>query len=257
MKRIAFSLVLVALLLGGVVPARADVTIQMKHNTEPQTLYVAPHAFQTATDGGKMIFRGDQKLLWMVDDKEKKYTELTEADAKAMGAKLGEAMAQMQEALKNAPPAQRAMMEKMMKGQMAGMTPKERTVKAMGQTKTINGFECAGYTVSVSDGSSTEVWAAEPKAIHLDPKDISVWKDFAEFMKAMLPGVDQFKDLIKDYDNPGKDQVPGFPVLSIQRDKAGKEIWRSELVSVEKGSIPAEKFEVPAGFKKDKAKLDE
>lgn len=257
MNRTTLCLTLAAALLIGLAPARADVTVRMKHNDKPQTLYVAPHAFQTTTEGGTMIFRGDRKLLWMVDAEEKKYTELTEADAKAMGAKLGDAMAQLQEALKNAPPAQRAMVEKMMKGQMAGMAPKERTVKATGETKTINGFPCSGYMISISDGSSTEVWAADPKAVHLDPKDLSVWKDFGEFMKAMLPGVDQFKDLIKDYENPGKDQVPGFPVLSIQRDGSGKELWRSELVGVDEGPIPAEKFEIPAGFKKEKAKLDE
>jgi hypothetical protein len=257
MKQICLFLALVATLAAWTATAGADVTIEMKHNNEPQVLCVAPHAFQTAMKEGSMIFRGDKKLLWMVNTDDKKYTEMTEEDAKAMGAKLGDAMAQMQEALKNAPPAQRAMMEKMMKGQMAGMNPKERTVKPMGKSKTINGFDCKGYIVSISDGQTTEVWAADPKSLKIESADLSVLKEFGEFMKAMLPGMDQFADLIKDYDSPGKDQVPGFPVLTIQKDASGKEQWRSELVKVDKGTIPAGKFEVPAGFKKEKAKFDE
>ncbi len=257
MKRIRLFLVLVATMAVWTATAQADVTIEMKHNKDPQVIRVAPHAFQTAMKDGTMIFRGDKKLLWMVNTGDKKYTEMTEEDAKAMGAKLGDAMAQMQEAMKNAPPAQRAMMEKMMKGQMAGMSPKERTVKPTGESKTINGFDCKGYIVSISDGQATEVWAADPKSLKIDSADLSVLKEFGEFMKAMLPGMDQFTDLIKDYENPGKDQVPGFPVLTIQKDGSGKELWRSELVKVDKGAIPAETFEVPAGFKKEKAKFDE
>jgi hypothetical protein len=248
---------LVLLLLSAPQAARADVTIEMKHDGQPQLLYVTPHSFQTSLKEGMMIFRGDKSLLWMVDTKGKKYSELTEEDAKAMGAKLNDAMAQMQEALKNAPPAQRAMMEKMMKGQMGAMAPTERTVKATGEKKQINGFDCAGYLVSISDGRSTEVWAADPKSVKIEAADLAVLKDFGEFMKAMLPGMDQFADLIKDYENPGKDQVPGFPVMTIQKDASGKETWRSELVRIEKGSIPAEKFEVPANFKKEEAKFDE
>jgi hypothetical protein len=166
-------------------------------------------------------------------------------------------MAQMEEALKSAPPDQRAMIEKMLKGQMSAMTPKERTVKPLGEAKTVGGFQCSGYTISTGDGETTEVWAADPKSIKIDPKDLAVLKELGSFMKAMLPGTDQFADLIKDYENPGEGQVPGLPVLSIHRDKAGKEGWRSELVRVESGPIPADRFDVPAGFKKEEAKLDE
>ncbi len=253
MKRLSVALLFAAGLCLAQGAARGDVTIEMKHNGEPQEVFLAEHMFSASTHDGGMIFRGDKKLLWAIDTKDKKYSEITEEDAKALGAKVTEAMAQMQEAMKNVPPEQRAMMEKMLAGKMPGMKETKRTVKPLGQSKEVNGFACAGYVVTTDDGSTTEIWAADPKAIHLEIKEIAVFKEFADFMKTMLPGLDQFKDMIKDYEHPREDEVPGFPVLTIHKDKNGKEDWRTELVKIDSGAVAAEKFEVPSGFKKEKA----
>ncbi|MBM3287014.1 MAG: DUF4412 domain-containing protein [Candidatus Eisenbacteria bacterium] len=247
--------VLLGALLGG--EARADVTIETKHNEETHMMYLAEHMFRSDIKDGMVIFRGDKKVLWMVDLGKKKYTEMTEADAKAMGQKIDEAMARMQEALKEASPEQRAMMEKMM-GNVPGAKQKsKRIVTPLGQSREINGFRCKGYTVDTGDEATSEVWATDPKAINLDPAELSVFKEFAEFMQEILPGMDSLEELMKDYENPGEDQVPGFPILTIAKDKKGKESWRSEVVRLEKGSIGAEKFEVPAGWKKEKGAFGE
>lgn len=234
--------------------AKADLTMEMKQTVHKdkealETIRVAAHKIGIDMGGQNMIFRSDKKVLWIIDTGKKTYTEMDEAAAKAMGEQMNGAMAQMQEALKGMPAEQRAKMEKMMAGQMQGKTPTKQTVKPMGQKKTINGFACAGYTVSGGAGE-TEVWAADPKVLKLDAADMTAFKEFADFMKSSFPGMERIADLAKDFDHPREDQVPGFPVLSTHKDKSGKEDFRSELVKLTRGSVEASAFELPAGFTK-------
>lgn len=235
-------------------PAKADMTMEMKQTMGKEkeaveTIRVAEHRIGIDTGGQNMVFRGDKKVFWIIDAEKKTYSEMDEAALKAMGEQMNSAMTQMQEALKGMPPEQRAQMEKMMGGKMKGMTPPKQTVKPMGQTKTINGFACAGYTVSGGAGE-TEVWAADPKVLKLDATAMAAFKEFAEFMKSSFPGMERIADLAQDFDHPREDQVPGFPVLSIHKDKSGKEDFRSELTKLTNGSVEASAFELPAGFKK-------
>jgi hypothetical protein len=235
-------------------PAKADLTMEMKQTMAKEkeaveTIRVAEHKIGMGAGGQNMVFRGDKKVLWIIDTEKKTYTEMDEAACKAMGEQMNGAMTQMQEALKGMPAEQRAKMEKMMAGKMKGMAPSKQTVKPMGQKKTINGFACAGYTVSGSTGE-TEVWAADPKVLKLDAAAMAAFKEFAEFMKSSIPGMERVADLAQDFDHPREDQVPGFPVLSIHKDKSGKEDFRSELIKLTNGSVEASVFELPAGFTK-------
>ena len=62
------------------------------------------------------VFDGTAQVMRMINYDKKTYTEMTKADVDRMGAQMAGAMAQMQEQMKNLPPAQRAQMEAMMKG---------------------------------------------------------------------------------------------------------------------------------------------
>lgn len=234
--------------------AKADLTMEMKQSAgkakeTAETVRVTEHKIAVRAGGNNVVFRGDKKVLWIMDTGKKTYMEMDEAACKAMGEQVNSAMAQMQEAMKNMPAAQRAQMEKLMAGQMKGMAPARQTVKPMGQKRTVNGFECAGYTVE-SESGTAEVWAADPKALNLDAADMSAFKEFAEFMKSSFPGMERIADLARDFEHPREDQVPGFPVLSIHKDKSGKEDFRSQLVSLTKGAVEAAVFELPAGYAK-------
>ncbi len=255
MKRLALlSLLAVFLALGAATSARADVTMQIKQNGTLQQLCLKPDRFAASTPEGAVIFRGDKKILWNVNTLDKTCAEMTEADAKAAGEKVGAAMSQMQESMKNLPPEQRAMMEKMMAGRMPQAAPEPQTVKATGERKVVNNFACAGYLVTRGDGTTAEVWAADPADVHLDPADLAVFAQFAEFMKALVGGMnlDSMREMVKDYAHPAPGDVPGFAVLTILKDRAGKETGRIELVKVDREPVPAATFEVPAGFKTTK-----
>lgn len=241
----------VGLLLTCAVPAVADVTIEMKLNESPQTILASAHNIRM--DGLDMltIFRGDKKVLWTADLVRKTYTEMTDADMKAMGEELNKAMTQLQDKLKDLPPEQRAAVEAMMSKHPAMHEAPKPTVKATGKSKTVNGWPCKEYT-STSESAVMEVWATDPKNVNLGPSDLAAFKEFAEFMKQMLPGMGAVEGFIKDFDKPAEGQVPGVPVLTISRNEKGEATFRSELVKVTKGSITASKFELPEGLTKEK-----
>ncbi len=233
--------------------ASADVTVEMKHDGEAQMMFATEDKLAVPTDGGTMIFRGDKKLIWMVDLKSGTYREMTEADVAELGKKVTDAKAQMADALKNLPPEQREMAEKMMSGQMpSGMAEvAEKRVKSLGQSRKINGFQTKGYEVYRDDVVREEVWAAEPKELGFSLDDLKVFEKLGEFMSGMTSGMeDVFDRYTKDYEKPSEDEVPGFPVLTIGKAEDGSVRFRTELVRIDKDKIAAERFELPKGLKK-------
>ena len=259
MKAATFLLAIVVLLGGMTSAVMADVTIEMKHDGESQTIYATDQMFCAEYPDGTTIFRGDKRLLWNISKSDGKYFEITESDLKEIGEKIGKMKAEMEEAMKNVPAEQRAMVEKMMAGKMpAGLGGEEPalTVKELGQSKAINGFRSSGYEV-FSDGElKEEVWSAQPKELGLAMSDFKVLQDFASFLQSAIPGMnDMVAGLAKDYENPGDNEVPGFPVLTIRKDGDGNEKWRSELVRVDKADVPVGRFELPEGLKKEKMNL--
>ena len=112
------------------------------------------------TDGKvMMIFRGDRMLV--IDHRERSYMEIDEETMQEISGKMNDAMKQMKEQMANMPPAQKEMMERMMKGRMpAGMNmePIKIRVEAGGR-ETVEGYPCVKYSVYLNDEKSQELYA--------------------------------------------------------------------------------------------------
>jgi len=254
--RIACSLLAGLALCGAVCQlASADVTIEMKHNDQTQILYVAEHKVSFDLPEGTMIFRGDKEVLWAIDKNDKSYQEITKADLAEMGDQMSAAKSQMEAAMKEMTPEQRAAIEKAMAGKLSSSAAQtERTVKALGAKKVVNGFETAGYAVYHEGALEEEVWVASPKALKLSGEDLAAFKELAEFFGTGIPGMDDLMArFAKDFEKPAENEIPGFPVLTIRKDASGNETWRSELVKVEEGTIAPSRFELPKGLKNESA----
>ena len=63
---------------------------------------------------GSMIYRGDKKEIIMINHNDKTYMILDQAAMDALAKQLEQVMSQMNEAMKNMPPDQRAKMEEML-----------------------------------------------------------------------------------------------------------------------------------------------
>jgi hypothetical protein len=259
-----------ALAVIAVSAARADLTIQMKADTLSLTTSLTSDKLRL--DMGtqeSMIYRGDQQLMWMITPATGSYIEMTQEDLQSAGDQAANMQSQlkqmmknmtpdqkkqMEEAMKNMPPEQRKAMEKMLQepAEKPAVPEKvQRTVKPTGEKKTINGFECAEYTVTSSDGMNADVWTANLKTIGIDPKELAALKGFGDFLSTAMPRGGSLDNsmLFRDYEHPGPDDVPGIPILSIVKQEGGKE-GRFEIVRIDKGTVAADRFNPPEGLKK-------
>jgi hypothetical protein len=188
------------------------------------------------------IYRGDKKVFWMVNLKEKSYMEMTEKDLDAMMAKMDEAMKKMQAQMRNMPPEQKKMMEDMMAKMIPGGGSKapKTTYKKVGAGGTINGWSTDKYEGTREGAKASEIWTTPPKSIDLDEKDFQVLKDMAKFFEKFAKNM---QGMVGDKSNG----LDGVPVKTISF-KDGQPHFQSEMKEVKKESLAASLFEVPSGL---------
>ena len=202
-----------------------------------------------------MIFRGDRQVLWMIDNKAKVYREMTKADVDRIGGQVNEMMAKMQEQLKNMPPQQRQMVEKMMKSRMDGMAggaqpaKTEYTKVASGQE--INQWTCDKYEGIREGQKQREVWTAAPGQLGLDMSDFKVMQQMGEFFKWFSRFGREAPFRVGSEAAKQEGDYSGVPVRQIYY-QGGRPTSKSEIKEVRREDFDASLFELPAGYKKQK-----
>jgi hypothetical protein len=191
------------------------------------------------------VFDGGAQIMRTIDYDRKTYTEITKADLDRMGGQLAGAMAQMQEQLKNLPPAQRAQMEAMMKGR--GMAPGAavKTEYRKAGTDKVGKWTCDKYDGYQNNTKTSELCTVDPTTLGFAVADFQVTQQIAEFFKTLMPqNADQMFRL-------GSNDVQGFTGVPIRRtySLAGRETV-SELTEVSRQTFADATFTVPAGFRK-------
>jgi hypothetical protein len=195
-----------------------------------------------------------------VDHSKKTYMVMDRETMEAMGAKMSDAMKQMEAALANVPPEQREMMEKMMKGKMKGMpssTPRsEPVVTSLGQSDTVSGIGCDWKQVSRDDvvelkacvGKFSDFPASDDlRQISMKMREFT--SSITEAMSSMTAG-----PMGSIAQNPMSAMaLDGFPLIS-ESFQDGSLTHRSRFQSVEEGSISGEEFAPPSGYKKQDMK---
>ena len=164
-----------------------------------------------------------------------------------MGAQLSGAMAQMQEALKNMPPEQRAQMEAMMKGRglPAGVGAPARPQYKKGGTQKVGKWTCDVYEMSLNNQRTGELCTVSPQALGFTAADFEVSRQLAEFMRSILPqGADAMFQI------GGTDAgFSGVPVRSVGTVLGRETI--TEMTDVTRQEVADALFVVPAGFTKE------
>lgn len=261
MKRLALALLAVGLLAG---TARADVTLKMSRtdltakDATPVngTVYITPDKAASLWEpekkgepGSHVIYRGDKQLLWIITDGDKKYMEMTKESIDQLGGQVDEAMARMKKEMEGVPPEQRAMMEKMMAGMGGGAAKAPvRVVKKTDDSKTINGFPCTRYLVSLDGKASSEIWAAPFEKLELKKSDLKIFEDMIKLFDGLLS---RFKGMSKRGQGMvNSDGIDGVPIQTTTFDSDGKPNGVTNLESVTRGAVDAKLFELPAGYAK-------
>lgn len=239
-------------------PARAGVVIHFETKAagdaapRPATLWIEADRLRVESSEGTMIYRDDKRVLWVMEGDKKSYMEMTEKDAE----KVSGAMSEMQAQLAALPPEQRAMVEQMMKGQMASMgspsaAPREPLAYAKtGKSETINGWACTSWDATRGGRREQELWVTGFTDFGLKESDFAACQRLAEFLAKMGgPIAEQVGDQpFARKLGGGADALPGVPVRTIDLDPRGA--TTHELKKVAREEIPSSKFDLPAGYAK-------
>ena len=199
-----------------------------------------------------VVFLGSTQVFQMIDHEKQNYREMSQQDMEQIGSQMNDAMAKLQEQLKNMPPAQRQMMEKMMKGKMGqimGQTAEKTVYTAAGAEKA-GQWDCARYDGTRGGEKVSEVCAVEFGDLGIQASDFAVMQKMAEFFTKIMP------EGLKDNFTVGSDrwqEEQGFPGVPVSRTtfRGGKAEQRTTVKSVTRAEFEDAMFEVPAGYKKE------
>lgn len=237
----------------------AGVVMLSKHTSNGKvtenSVYLSERMMRVEMDQGVYIFRGDQQLFWILDHGTKSYREMNEAEMNRLNDQITESMKQVEEQLKNLPPEQRAMMEKMLKGQMKGMgvVPNEEVKKPVyekvGSGEHVQEWVCDKYEQKQDGVREADIWTVPYAEVKLGAEDFQVFQDMAAFLKK-LPMGQQSGQL--PFEGMGDDSGSGFSGVPVKQvfyaNGAVESQW--ELEKVEKRELEASLFELPADYVK-------
>lgn len=208
-------------------------------------------------DSGTMLFNGAANEMTAVDHASRQYFVIDEAALQSMAGQMGAAMREMEAALAELPPEQRAMAEQMMKQRMGGMgagMPEKPapTVVRTGDDETVNGYDCEIYEVSENGRLINELCVAAWG-------DIEGGREFADGMKRMAGFFEQMRETFAKAGAPNMmqasdnvlahlEEMDGFPVRS-RTYEGDTLIDETTIVSSESKSLEDEIFAPPADYR--------
>ncbi len=205
--------------------------------------YVMPKMFKHQGDKSIVIVRSDKEMVYTLNPEEKTYTEITfaemEAWAKKASTRMDSSRATALEKMKNLPEEQRKRMEQMMGGLMQGQSKDAKVeVTNTGEKKTVSGYPCTKYIVKQDGKDVSTLWVTrEVKGFE------SVRKDWENLSKRLM-SLNRMTAMVEAYQ-----KIEGFPMETEVMQMT------ATVTKVEKKSVPASEFEIPAGYTKTKSKL--
>ncbi|MEM7501947.1 MAG: DUF4412 domain-containing protein [Pseudomonadota bacterium] len=208
-------------------------------------------------DQGSMVFKSDLNEMMAIDHARKEFYIIDEATMQGMANQMGSAMQQMQAALADLPPEQRAMAEQMMQqrfGAMGAGAPEEpqTSVSRTGGSDTVNGFDCEVFEVSQDGRRISELCVA-------DWGDIEGGSDVADSMQNMARFFENLRDMFAQagagfMDMSGDmfahmQEMDGFPVRTRSYDDTGSLENETVILSSEESTLDAAVFAAPEGYR--------
>jgi hypothetical protein len=181
-----------------------------------------------------------------IDHKKKEYSEITLAEMEAAMKKAQAQMAQMEEQMKNMPPAVREKMESMMGGAAGAVTVTK------GAARQVAGYSCQDYTIAAGQMMTTKLCATTALALPIPNADFSKYSSFATSAgtmasNPMFKGMQKFADEMKKIEGVTIAEATSFKMMGHSVDNS------KEATEIKKGPIPASAFDlatIAKGYKK-------
>lgn len=249
MQKIARAFVTGAMLVAMALPAAGQGLVWQSvtkggpagDKESPSTTYMMPGRMKHVTDDGNIIIvRLDQEKMYNVNAAEKTYWVMTFAEMeqmlKAATAKMDAMKGQMQEQLKNMPPEQREMVEKMY-GMSASGKKEPVSIKTTGKTKTIIGYQTTQYVARQGDKDMMSMYVTKGIGEFEQMR-----RDWEQFNKRLLSMGGGFAEGMAE----AYTKVGGFP---MEMEIMGA---TTTVTKLEKKTTRDSEFEVPEGYTKSK-----
>jgi len=274
MRRLVTTLLLVPFALSVPLPAAAPANpgVVMEIEVKDLTSGGTPEVMTARIEGtnarmqvvsggqgvpGEVIFRGDRSEMLMIDHGQKSYVVMDEATIERLAGQLGDAMKQMEAALANVPPEQRAMVEQMMRGRgMGAAAAAPRPAPELRRTSERaehSGFSTVKYEVLVEGRKTREFWVTDWNNIDGFQEAQPAFEAMAAMMKRLLDVLAQSPlGNLADMDTGGYEymtELGGFPVLTREFGSTGELETETTLRSIRRESIPASEFQPPEGYR--------
>ena len=212
--------------------------------TQPRSaqIYAVPRMIKIVQpDGHTVIVRGDEDKLFTIDTAAHTYHEINiaglEGPAHDTPGQVDTLRTQTEQRIKNLPPEQRAMMEKMMPNLQAPAGKRAPvTVSRTDETKTINGYACTKYVAQQGDKILLVAWTTnEVKAFD------GLREDWVKFQKRMSV-LSRMSGVTAGGIADAYAAMQGFPIVTEMGPV------KTEVTKVEVRTTPASEFQVPAGY---------
>ena len=212
---------------------------------------------------GEAIFRGDRRQMVVVDHREKSYMVVDQEMIQGVSAQLQTVGTQIQEALKNVPEDQRAMIEKMMRENMPSQAPTAQgprsTVKKTGERAEHNGYPCVRYDLMQGDRKVKEYWVTDWSNVDGGENLEDVYLEMSQFFRELLAsfessmagsGLPTGGGFLGDNPFESFEELDGFPVVTRKFDEDGSLESESVLRSSRRMALDPDAFEPPSGYKR-------
>jgi hypothetical protein len=194
----------------------------------------------TSQPGQFIYYDHAKRTAYIVDTDKKTLFKMDEERAKQVASQLAQAQRMMEAKLKEMPPEQRAMVEKMMKEQ--GAPPpggrKPLTYAKTGTDK-VGAWACDRYAAA-GDGRKVEVCTAEASTLSIAAADVAVFEGFLDLSEKMAG---------ESAAGGGSDR--GFPGLPVERKETRDGVVTDRFVidSITAQAMSADDLQVPPGLK--------
>lgn len=197
------------------------------------------------------LYDAKKEEMYLIDHKKKEYYVMNKEDLAALNAQMKAGMQQLEQQLKMMPESQRKMMEEQMQ-------------KVMGIQGAIT-YEKESASVPVKNWKSTKYVGKSNDKLRYEVYVVS-YKDLGESkdkFKALISMFTMLQDYLQEMGRsmpammsfsmpsmPGMEE--GFPVKTIYYNQQGKPETTSTLNNIEKTTLAADKWQVPANYKQKK-----
>jgi hypothetical protein len=211
--------------------------------TTTHQIQIEPHRMRMDTGGAvasaqTMIFDGTKQVMYMVNDADKSYREVSKADVDAVSDQMSAAMARV-------PPEMRAQIQQAMRGRVGAPGSAAKVQYKKTGTGTVGKWSCDKYEGSSNGQKTIEICTVDPKVLGFGLQDFGVTKDFAEFFQKLMPSNALQAFTVGTGDAQGYSGVPVQSIVTIN----GQTIT-SELTDAKRQSFADSLFQPPAGYTK-------